>query len=77
MANLIKRPLSWHRECLQNQRANLAREEEQHERRATELERRRRDVAFSEAQIAEAEARGLTEFDSERFLKPRATKLNT
>jgi hypothetical protein len=65
------RPLDWHRECLSNSEVSLARERETLERQRLLVHRLQDAVELRKRQLSEAERRGLTEFDPERFLKSR------
>ncbi len=68
---MTKRSLQWHRECLVNltaSRDRLRAEAEEYRRRA---EKTTDEVVFRTQQIAEAERRGLAEFDPDKFMKPR------
>jgi hypothetical protein len=62
-------PLAWHKECLKNSEAGLAREEislQAHEKR-TVVDRLR--TAFLRQQIEEAEKQGKLAFCPDKFLK--------
>jgi hypothetical protein len=65
----MKMPLSWHKECLVNQRANAAREDVQEKDRAA---RTAREIAYTleyvrlyEEKIRQVEAAGKDGFDTE------------
>ena len=66
-----KMSIEWHRECLQALCASLTREVEALERQRVRCSSLSDSVELRERQIAEAEKRGLTEFDSERLLVAR------
>jgi hypothetical protein len=63
----VKFPLAWHRDILENRKANLARSEARLREQQKLADRSRADLQWYGAQIAEAERRGITEFDRERF----------
>lgn len=65
----MKMPVSWHQECLVNQKRNLINEELWLRSITSRIEGLRESVAFRELQINQAMKQGKTEFDSERFLK--------
>lgn len=69
-----KRPLAWHRECLDNAHAHLVRSRADLECMVRTLERREADHAREEAQYAQAVAEGLTEYDRETYGKPRSRR---
>lgn len=71
---MSKFPLEWHKQCLKNLRSGLVDAERRVTLAVEHADRLRADVAFREAQIAAAEARGLTEYDPERLLVQRAKK---
>lgn len=60
--------LEWHRNCLKNMEAHLAREEQVLIRANAAIVRTRERVDFTRNQIAEAERRGLDGFDADRLL---------
>lgn len=64
-------PLDWHKTCLENMRANALRMREEADRYVANAERIAKDCIAYDAQIIEAETRGVTEFDRERFGKKR------
>ena len=66
-----KFPMDWHRECLKNSAENVAGLRGDVARKTAELERRERELAFYEEQIAEADRRGLDAFDRDRLLVKR------
>lgn len=68
----MKKPITWHRECLANAERSLAEREASLAREAVSVERDRASLAFRRRQIEEAETRGLAEFDSERLLVKRS-----
>jgi predicted nucleic acid-binding Zn-ribbon protein len=67
-------PLSWHREGLANAKSHLSNMESRLVNAQRDVDRVRAAIALTESQIAEAERRGLDEFDAERFLVPRPRK---
>lgn len=67
----MKRPLSWHRECLANQIASRDRALEAVKRAQRDYERHVDDVEILRAQVERAEREGLVEFDRDKFNKPR------
>jgi hypothetical protein len=64
----MKRPISWHRECASNARRTLEREELYLASATGRIAKLREEADFYDRQIAEAERRGMSEFDSERLL---------
>lgn len=72
MAIKNARPLSWHKECLANQQASLLRQLEVVQRANADADRLRRDIVTYDAQIIEAEMRGFSEFDRDKFGKKRS-----
>jgi len=71
-----KMSIEWHREGLLNMKASLAREFDAMERQRVRYSSLRDSVALRERQIALAEKRGLTEFDSERLLVKRSARIS-
>lgn len=69
-----KQSTEWHRQCFANFSASVAQRRREAERRAAELEKSESELSFYSEQIATADARGLGEFDRERFLVKRARK---
>jgi len=67
-------PVSWHEECLRNQKHHLAAKEADIRRMEAEVARLRDSVAFRERQIAAAKAAGKEKFDEEQYLRPRKSK---
>lgn len=65
----MKFALDWHRQCLANMRKNLERSEAELIRLQNDVDRSRKEIEHAAAQIAEAERRGLDEYDREKFLK--------
>ena len=66
-----KRPMNWHRECLQNMQTNLLRQLDVVRRENEAADRLRRDIIAYDAQIIEADTRGVDGFDKDRFGKKR------
>lgn len=65
----MKRPISWHKECLANARDSARRARDEAQRmlyQAADLERQ--CIAY-DAQIIRAEEMGVTEFDRDKFGK--------
>lgn len=66
-----KRPLSWHRQCLENQKDNYARVVERNrialDRARSEERRLRLSIEVLEEQIIRAELMGKDAFDRDRF----------
>lgn len=71
----MKFPLAWHREGLTNSKLHLTREEHRLASMVQSVDDLRGRVAFAQEQLDEAQRRGLEEFDPERFLRRRATRL--
>ena len=67
----MKFPIKWHKDGLHNMQMNLLAKMEAVQRANADADRLRRDIIAYDAQIIEAEARGITEFDSEKFGKKR------
>jgi hypothetical protein len=71
---MAKFSLSWHKVNLLASKNYLAQQQKQLERMQADIERLKKSVAFAETQVAEAEKRGITEFDADRFLVPKRKK---
>ena len=67
----MKQTIAWHREGLKNWQESLLRKMDELRRVNDEVARMRQDIIAYDAQIIEAETRGLDGFDSERFGKKR------
>lgn len=70
----MKRSVDWHKECLDNSRQTL-----QHYRKEVlflqeKIARHEKDLLVRHSQIIEAELRGVTEFDADKFGLKRSTK---
>jgi hypothetical protein len=65
---MSKFPMSWHRDTIANHAAHLEYIERQIAREQAAVERVRADLVFYRAQMAEAEKRGLMEFDAGALL---------
>ena len=74
MAARNKRPLQWHRECLESSRAYLSQKEAALRDAIADVERIRRAVEERARQLCNAEAAGLTEYDADKYGKPRAVR---
>ena len=72
----MKFPLDWHREGIKNSRAHLDQEQRRLEALVASVARMRDRIEMRERQLAEAERRGLFEYDPDRFLvaKRKASK---
>lgn len=68
---MSKKPLEWHRECLRNQEAYLVREREALESQRLIVHRLQNSVNLAKRQLAEADKRGLSEYDAARLLVKR------
>lgn len=68
---MSKFPIAWHRRCQMARMNSLVERQHLAHDLRREIERLQADITFTDRQIAEAEKRGLTEFDSEKFLRPR------
>ena len=64
-------PIAWHEECLENDKAHLARKEAGLVRIQKEVEELHTQLAAYASQIEEAVRRGITEFGCDRFGKRR------
>jgi len=71
---MAKFPMAWHRSVLENMRGSLARKDAQLAQLQAQVAASRVTVCKYEAQITEAERRGLDEFDPERFGVKRKAK---
>jgi hypothetical protein len=67
----MKRPISWHIQCLKNMRAGCATKVEQYRRAAQSLDRDLKSIVELEAQIKRARAEKLDAFDPEKFNRKR------
>jgi hypothetical protein len=67
----MKFPIAWHKQNLANFRKSLLDKEIQLARLKLEVDGHRADVIFAAQQIEEAEKRGVTEFDRDRFMVKR------
>ena len=67
----MKMTIAWHEECLENQRASLARYQADARRAVAEAERCYKSIMEYEAKITAAKAKGMDGFDPERFGKKR------
>ena len=65
---MTARPIEWHKECLLNWRAAIAEQQRAIDQKTAAIERSQTDAAFLERQIAHAEGKGMSAFDSERLL---------
>lgn len=65
----MKMDLSWHKECLNNAKNSLLRAEQSISEALERLAEDRSRIKFHEQQILSAEAKGMTGFDSTRFMK--------
>jgi hypothetical protein len=71
----MKQSISWHRQCANNTRRALEAAEKQLVYAQENVTRLRANADFYDQQIAEAERRGLSEFDDDRLLIARQRKL--
>ncbi|HEV2098519.1 MAG TPA: hypothetical protein VGR45_06280 [Stellaceae bacterium] len=67
-------PVEWHRERLKNAQDSLRRYDAELARERERIDRLRALTDFLLRQITEAERRGKTEFDADRYLVKRAKK---
>jgi hypothetical protein len=67
----MKRPISWHIQCLKNMRSHCATKVEQYRREAESLDRGLKEIVELEAQIKRAQAEKLDAFDPEKFNRKR------
>jgi hypothetical protein len=63
----MKRPISWHEDCLVNQKRSLQQEKERLERAQKSYDDLLTRVIFYEQQIIEAKIKGKNDFDSNKF----------
>jgi hypothetical protein len=61
------RPLDWHKQCLFNMNENLVYEQRELVRIWDRVQKLKDAIDFLQRQINEAERRGKTEFDRDRF----------
>ena len=66
--------IEWHRMCLGNWIANIARNRALAESAMSSVERQEDELETYEQQIEEAESRGLAEFDRDKFMKSRKAR---
>lgn len=71
---MTKKPLDWHKECLKNQLESLSGKERALAHLQDEVTDLDNNIQFYKEQIAEAEQRGLDDFDRDRFMIPRSKK---
>ena len=69
----MKFPMEWHKDGLKNMQASLLRQLDVVRRENEYADRLRRDIISYDAQIIEAETRGVKEFDREKFGKKRVS----
>lgn len=67
----MKMPIKWHKECLKNRQVYLLAKMEELNRVNNEVARMRQEIIDHDAQIIEAETRGLDGFDADKFRKKR------
>ena len=67
----MKRELAWHKECLNNQRSYLLRLIDEERGAIEAVARCRASINAYDAQITEAELRGVDGFDRDKFGKKR------
>ena len=67
----MKFPMSWHKQSFANSARSIAEKEASLARMTADIERYRASHDFYASQIAEAEKRGVYDFDSERFMIKR------
>lgn len=63
----MKMPIAWHKDCLANQRRHYASLKVQIERLENEYAMGQKNINAYDAQIIEAELRGVDEFDRKKF----------
>lgn len=66
---MMKIPISWHEECLENRERGLHDAEVGLMMQTKRVERLREDYEFSIKQLKEAKKKGLDGFDNDRFMK--------
>lgn len=67
----MKKPLAWHKQCLENMRVSAAGYREAAKRAIAQAERCEQDCMQYDAQIIRAEYLKVEEFDREKFGKKR------
>lgn len=74
----MKQSIGWHKDCLANGRQSLQAMRDELKRTQDYLQQRiaslEADIMVRDAQIIEAELRGVTEFDADKFGIKRAAK---
>lgn len=70
MASMIQK-IEWHEECLKNTEMYLKGKKDEEEQILKVIRRLENDILFAKQQIEEAKKRGMTAFDSMRFLRKR------
>jgi len=68
---MSKMPIAWHKECAANAERSASERRTNLEHELARLVRDEANVRFRLEQIAEAERRGIVEYDAERFLVKR------
>ena len=63
----MKKPISWHKECLANRIVFMCKKEKTIEQLETEVFNDENEIDFYKTQIDLAEERGLKEFDNTRL----------
>ena len=69
-----KHPVSWYEECLKNRIENLKRDKETINSQMRYIKEFEIENAILSGQIKRAKEEGLTEFDRDRYNKPRLKK---
>jgi len=64
-------PIAWHKQCLANRKANAVEMSAICDRMIVNCKRESDDIAFYEAQIAEAERLAKVSFDRSKFMVKR------
>lgn len=67
----MKFPISWHEECLQNNERYLGDERRALLLRLAMYRKSKKDFEFRRLQVETAKAKGMVDFDGERFLKKK------
>lgn len=71
---MSKMTVDWYKDCLRNMKFYLKQNEQKLQKAQDDYERTKESIETLTRQIEYAEKKGLTEFDSDRLLKPRNKK---
>lgn len=71
----MKKPVQWHIQCNVNRTATRDAYQRQIEKLQADVARINTDIEVAEHQIVHAVLEGLTEFDCDRYLKPKKSRI--